>query len=290
MAEAFTRASNEAKAAFGDGRMFVEKYVEEPRHIEIQILADHQGNVVHLYERDCSVQRRHQKVRGKAKGRHGEAIIGITVHLSVSMSTLRTSRWVAAQYRDAPRRCVHTDAVRPGPGAKRVLQTVTHVDGAPLLRITLSPSTDGQGSERVRKPETCASHPAPLHFRRCLPQVVEMAPSYGLDEKVRQALFDDAVKLCRHVGYLNAGTVEFMVDKKGKHYFLEVNPRVQVRQGGRVREGSGGGLWPSGWYCGVHGGQEGQALHPGVPPPSAGEAGREKGRARRGRGSTGATG
>ncbi len=63
MADLFTRASAEAKAAFGDGSMFIEKYVEEPRHIEIQILADHYGNVVHLYERDCSVQRRHQKVR-----------------------------------------------------------------------------------------------------------------------------------------------------------------------------------------------------------------------------------
>ena len=63
MVDLFNRASNEALAAFGDGSMFVEKYVEEPRHIEIQILADSYGNVVHLYERDCSVQRRHQKVR-----------------------------------------------------------------------------------------------------------------------------------------------------------------------------------------------------------------------------------
>ncbi|KAG2437519.1 hypothetical protein HYH02_011162 [Chlamydomonas schloesseri] len=119
MADAFIRASNEARSAFGDGRMFVEKYVEEPRHIEIQIIADHYGNVVHLYERDCSVQRRHQKV-------------------------------------------------------------------------------------------------------------VEVAPAPKLPNSTRKALYDDAVKLARHVGYRNAGTVEFMVDKDGKHYFLEVNPRVQV--------------------------------------------------------------
>lgn len=60
--DAFNLATREAKAAFGDGRMFVEKFIEEPRHIEVQILADNYGNVVHLYERDCSVQRRHQKV------------------------------------------------------------------------------------------------------------------------------------------------------------------------------------------------------------------------------------
>lgn len=67
-------------------------------------------------------------------------------------------------------------------------------------------------------------------FPPCSPKVVEMAPSFNLREETRQALFADAVKLCRHVGYRNAGTVEFMVDKSGKHYFLEVNPRVQVRQ------------------------------------------------------------
>ncbi len=52
----------EAKAAFGDGGVFVEKYIEKPRHIEFQILADHHGNAVHLFERECSIQRRHQKV------------------------------------------------------------------------------------------------------------------------------------------------------------------------------------------------------------------------------------
>lgn len=60
--EMFARASSEAKAAFGNGAMFIEKFIERPRHIEVQLLGDKAGNVVHLYERDCSVQRRHQKV------------------------------------------------------------------------------------------------------------------------------------------------------------------------------------------------------------------------------------
>ena len=56
-----------------------------------------------------------------------------------------------------------------------------------------------------------------------------MAPAYGLDPEVRARLHADAVKLAKHVDYRNAGTVEFMVDKNGEHFFLEVNPRIQVR-------------------------------------------------------------
>src|SRR5699024_355986 len=60
--EAYDRCKSEAKAAFGDDEVYVEKLIQNPKHIEIQILGDHNGNVVHLYDRDCSVQRRHQKV------------------------------------------------------------------------------------------------------------------------------------------------------------------------------------------------------------------------------------
>nr|XP_003230059.2 PREDICTED: pyruvate carboxylase, mitochondrial [Anolis carolinensis] len=117
--ENYTRAFSEALSAFGNGALFVEKFVERPRHIEVQILGDRYGNVVHLYERDCSIQRRHQKV-------------------------------------------------------------------------------------------------------------VEIAPAAHLDSQLRSRLTNDAVRLAKQVGYENAGTVEFLVDRQGKHYFIEVNSRLQV--------------------------------------------------------------
>ena len=62
MPEQFRSAKSEAKKAFGIDDIFIEKYLERPKHIEVQILGDNYGNIVHLYERDCSIQRRHQKV------------------------------------------------------------------------------------------------------------------------------------------------------------------------------------------------------------------------------------
>ena len=117
--EFLSQAQREATAAFGRGEIFLEKYIERPKHIEVQVLADAHGHVVHLYERDCSVQRRHQKV-------------------------------------------------------------------------------------------------------------VEIAPAPHLDRGLRDQLCSQAVALASAVGYVNAGTVEFLVDASGAHYFIEMNPRIQV--------------------------------------------------------------
>jgi len=117
--KAFGESKREALNAFGDDTVFLEKFVENPKHIEIQIVADNYGNTVHLYERDCSVQRRYQKV-------------------------------------------------------------------------------------------------------------IEFAPSYGLDEEIKNNLYADAIKICKAVNYNNIGTVEFLVDDDGSIYFIEVNPRIQV--------------------------------------------------------------
>src|SRR3981189_2881830 len=64
--EGFRGAASEDPPSFGDDRVFLEKYIEEPRHIEIQLLGDSHGNIVHLGERECSIQRRHQKAIAKA--------------------------------------------------------------------------------------------------------------------------------------------------------------------------------------------------------------------------------
>ena len=116
---AFELVRSEAKKAFGNDDIFIEKFLVEPKHIEVQILADKYGHIVHLYERDCSLQRRYQKV-------------------------------------------------------------------------------------------------------------VEYTPAFSLDKSVRDAICADAVKIAQEVGYENAGTVEFLVDHDGSHYFIEMNPRIQV--------------------------------------------------------------
>lgn len=119
MSREYKEAREESKKAFGDDLIFVEKYLKSPKHIEVQVLGDRYGNVVHLYDRDCSVQRRHQKV-------------------------------------------------------------------------------------------------------------VEYAPAFSVPAETRQKIFDSAIRLCKQVNYLNAGTLEFLVDADNNPYFIEMNPRIQV--------------------------------------------------------------
>jgi acetyl-CoA carboxylase biotin carboxylase subunit len=116
---ALQQARAEAEAAFGNGDVYLEKYIEHPRHVEVQVLADLHDNVVHLWERDCSVQRRHQKL-------------------------------------------------------------------------------------------------------------IEESPSTSITPETRTAMCDAARKLIQAAKYTNAATVEFIVDKSGKFYFIEVNARIQV--------------------------------------------------------------
>lgn len=113
------QASREAERYFGDKTLLVEQLIHQPRHIEVQILADHHGNCIHLYERECSIQRRYQKI-------------------------------------------------------------------------------------------------------------IEESPSPFVTEALREKLTSDALKLCKNIGYQNAGTVEFLVDKNANYFFLEVNARLQV--------------------------------------------------------------
>jgi acetyl-CoA carboxylase biotin carboxylase subunit len=119
LTEAISAAQREALNAFGDDTIYLEKYLTDPRHIEFQVLADHHGHCVHLFERECSIQRRHQKI-------------------------------------------------------------------------------------------------------------IEETPSTALTEELRIRMGADAVKVAQASGYTNAGTVEFLLDKSGKYYFLEMNTRVQV--------------------------------------------------------------
>lgn len=117
--EAIESAGRQAKAYFGDETVYIEKYIEEPRHIEVQILGDHHGNVIHLFERECSIQRRYQKI-------------------------------------------------------------------------------------------------------------IEESPSPTLSEEVRQKMGEAAVAIGKAIGYSNAGTIEFLVDRDLNFYFLEMNTRIQV--------------------------------------------------------------
>ncbi|HEY8889160.1 MAG TPA: pyruvate carboxylase [Clostridium sp.] len=119
LSSSYKSAKSEAKKAFGIDHLYVEKYLEKSKHIEVQVLGDKFGNVVHLHERDCSIQRRHQKV-------------------------------------------------------------------------------------------------------------VEYTPAFSISQEKRNEICNDALKIAKSVNYRSAGTLEFLVDTKGNHYFIEMNPRIQV--------------------------------------------------------------
>ena len=95
IAQAIARARSEAASSFGDDGLYVEKFVEEPRHVEIQVLADTHGNVVHLFERECSIQRRHQKVIEEAPGN------GITEETRAKMGEAAVAAARAVGYQGA---------------------------------------------------------------------------------------------------------------------------------------------------------------------------------------------
>src|SRR3546814_9972353 len=92
---AIATTKSEAKAAFGNDMVYMEKFLENPRHVEIQVLADGQGNAIHLCERDCSMQRRHQKVVEEAPAH------GITYERRAEMGKVCTKACVPIGYRGA---------------------------------------------------------------------------------------------------------------------------------------------------------------------------------------------
>jgi propionyl-CoA carboxylase alpha chain len=104
IAEGFARAASEAKSAFGDGRVFIEKFIADPRHIEIQVLGDKHGNIIHLGERECSIQRRHQKIIEEAPspfvGEETRRAMGeqaIALARAVNYDSAGTVEFIAAQ-------------------------------------------------------------------------------------------------------------------------------------------------------------------------------------------------
>src|SRR3712207_242268 len=95
LAEAFEGAAREGEKFFGDDRVYVERYLEDPRHVEVQVLADSHGHVIHLGERDCSLQRRHQKVVEEAPGPH------VDEEMRARIGKIATDAAAAVGYRGA---------------------------------------------------------------------------------------------------------------------------------------------------------------------------------------------
>ena len=150
VAEGFTRARSEAKASFGDERVFIEKFIENPRHVEIQILGDKHGNVIHLGERECSVQRRNQKVVEEApsplldtatRAKMGEQAVALAK--AVGYDSAGTVEFVAGQDKSFYFLEMNTRLQVEHP----VTELVTGIDLVEqMIRVAASSSGDGASS------------------------------------------------------------------------------------------------------------------------------------------------
>lgn len=112
--DSFQRAVSEAKSAFGDGTVFIERFLDKPRHIEVQLLGDSHGNVVHLFERDCSVQRRHQKVVEQAP-----AVLDDDVRFRILEDAKKIAK--AVNYRNAGTVSLVGDFVKHDPAERKLI-------------------------------------------------------------------------------------------------------------------------------------------------------------------------
>ncbi|PYQ17519.1 MAG: acetyl-CoA carboxylase biotin carboxylase subunit [Acidobacteria bacterium] len=196
LAQAFRAAQAEAAAAFGVPDVYVEKYVEGPRHVEIQVMADSKGSVVHLGERECSIQRRHQKIIEEAPSP--------VVNEKLRRRMGRTAVEAAA-------------AVRvPDVYVEKYVEGPRHVE--------IQVMADSKGSVVHLGERECS-------IQRRHQKIIEEAPSPVVNEKLRRRMGRTAVEAAAAVQYVNAGTVEFLVDKDGSFYFMEMNTRIQVEHG-----------------------------------------------------------
>eukprot|EP00897_Mesotaenium_endlicherianum_P002704 jgi/Mesen1/2461/ME000158S01657 len=228
--DSLASAKREAMASFGDERVLVERYLQKPRHIEVQIFGDKHGNVVHLFERDCSVQRRHQKVIEEApafRRRIGEAAVNAAK--AVGYVSAGTVEFI-----------VDVDS-----GAfffmemNTRLQTYTGNILIALNPFTRLPSLYAAAMKRQYRGARLGElsphifgdkHGNVVHLfeRDCSVQrrhqkVIEEAPAF------RRRIGEAAVNAAKAVGYVSAGTVEFIVDvDSGAFFFMEMNTRLQV--------------------------------------------------------------
>ncbi len=196
---AYDTASSEAQANFGDGRLYIERYVENPRHIEVQILGDTQGNVVHLFERECSIQRRHQKLLEEAPSFFLDP---------------ETREKMCCAARDLAKKVGYINA-----GTVEFLvdndKNFFFCEMNTRIQVEHPVTEQVTGVDLVCEQIRIAAG-EPLSFTQ------EDLQLRGHAIECRINAEDPAV------GYINAGTVEFLVDNDKNFFFCEMNTRIQV--------------------------------------------------------------